>query len=329
MNFQERFKGKTTLMTKNGPTELLSQVQTSIPKYLETTKLSDLNKPASKPLKLPLQTYNPKYPPVSNEFPKEKQVFMNSNPFLVQNPYVLNEDAENQQGGSGRNDLNNFQAHYLRGSPSMKNPMTNSKDILVSNSKNIMMDSPQDSRDKPHDKRPPSFDSINNKISQINRKANTANGSLDNNDLKYKPYTLKDYTEIQKTASSTLQKGLGPNINTEDWLVRKEKIEKMNNFSQYVKLFNTKKISDGPRMGDLDREYEERAIGKSKREKALEFAKNIPKPVFVSVKRKKENEGNKQESQEFRDELQLLEQQHLKLLNEIENMNNGKQVKKK
>lgn len=144
MSFQERFKGKISLMTKNGPNELLSQVQTSIPKYTEPAISSKI---PSKPLKLPLQTYNPKYPPSSNEKPKPPS--LPSNPFLIQNPYSnLREDDENQHS---RGDLNNFQAHYLKGSPSMKVPIKSSKDILLSNSRNIMNESPQDSGKRPQD----------------------------------------------------------------------------------------------------------------------------------------------------------------------------------
>lgn len=163
----------------------------------------------------------------------------------------------------------------------------------------------------------------------MNRKSNTANGAIDiGSDLKYKPYTYKDYAEIQKTANSTLQRGLGPNINTEDWLIKKEKIDKMNNFSQYVKLFNSKKISDEPRF---ERDFDDKINNnsKSKREKALDFAKNIPKPMIIAPKRRKEEDAKKTENPEFKDELELLEHQHLKLLNEIESLNNNKQGNKK
>ena len=326
MSFQERFKGKITLMTKNGPNELLSQVQTSIPKYTEPAISSKI---PSKPMKLPLQTYNPKYPPTSSEKPKPPS--LSTNPFLIQNPYPTpnpREDGENQHS---HGDLNNFQAHYLKGSPSIKTPIRSSKDILLSNSRNIVNESTHDSNKPVHDSdqhRQPSLD----RGIQMNRKSNTANGAIDiGSDLKYKPYTYKDYAEIQKTANSTLQRGLGPNINTEDWLIKKEKIDKMNNFSQYVKLFNSKKISDEPRL--VDRDFDEKINSnlKSKREKAMDFAKNIPKPMIIAPKRKKEEDTTNTNKQEFKDELELLEHQHLKLLNEIEslNNNNGKQQGKK
>jgi len=57
----------------------------------------------------------------------------------------------------------------------------------------------------------------------------------------------------------------------------------------------------------------------------LEFAKNIPKPVWQN-KIKKQETVNLEQNQEFKDELQLLEQQHLKLLNEIEVLNTGKKI---
>ena len=319
MNFQERFKGKTSVMTKNGPAELLTQTQNSIPKF------SDFNKQTQQPLKLPLQTYNPKYPPTTKDKGKDSTATIN-NPFLVHNPYNNinnnnNEDMENQQqNGSNHKEINNYQAHYMRGSPSVKNSSTSSyKDILVNNSRNIMGDNVFEIKDNINNKRPPSYDNINPKI---HRKANTANAAVENDtEFKYKPYTIKDYNEIQRTAFSTSQKGLGPNINTEDWLMRKEKLEKMMNFSQNVKLFNSKKLSEVVRI-DANKEAFEKAFMKSKREKAIEFAKNIPRPV-IPVKKQKFGDGTTKEQEEFKDELQLLEKQHLKLLNEIEHMNNG------
>lgn len=325
MNFQERFKGKTSLMTKNGPTDLLGQPQNPIPKLIETTKPIENQKMIGyKPLKLPLQTYNPKYPPSKESSAKQS---LQTNPFLVNNPYVFSEEVENQQSNaSSYHNLNNFQAHLLKGSPSMKNSNNNYKDILVSNSRNIMFESPFEKKDyekETQNKRPPSFDNINYKMLSMNRKTNSANSGLSENDvgLKYKPYTIKEYNELQKTASSVSQKGLGPNINTEDWLKRKEKLDKMINFSQNVKLFNSKKITDNH---VFEQPIVEKNFIKSKREKALDFAKNIPKPL-VSVKRKPENNEIKGETKElkFNNELEILEQQHLKLLNEIEkNLNN-------
>lgn len=313
MNFQERFKGKTSLITKNGPTALLAQPQQSIPKFVETNKTTDYPKYVPlKPLKLPLQTYNPKYPP-SN---KDKHLRGNLNPFLVQNPYRQTEDAENLSNTANRKDLNNFQAHHIA-SPSIQKSVTSSKDILVSNSRTIMMESPFEVS-KDHTKRPPSYDNLNPKVLQFSRKSNTADGPSEiDTDLKYKPYTLKDYNEIKKTAGSTSQKGLGPNINTEDWLSRKEKLEKMMSFSQNVKIFNSKKLSENIRDYDYEKEAAENAFIKSKRDKALDFAKNIPKPV-LPIKKIKPDLIKEVKKQEFRDELQILEQQHLKLLDEIE-----------
>lgn len=327
MNFQERFKGKTSLMTKNGPSDLLVTQQNPIPKFIETAKPLDSQKSISyKPLKLPLQTYNAKYPPTQDSSTK-------LNPFLMNNPYFSNEEVENHQNTyNSRQNLNNFQAHLLKGSPSMKNSGSNYKDILVTNSRNIMLENPFEGKEMERNefmRRPPSYENMNNKFLPVNRKATSANGGKFENDtgLKYTPYTLKEYNELQKSASSTAQKGLGPNINTEDWLFRKEKLEKMINFSQNVKLFNSKKISETQKNAfDFERQQDEKLQNKSKRQKAIEFAKNIPKPVF-QVKRISGNNESK-EQKEFRNELELLEQQHLKLLNEIEKNVNSTEKKK-
>lgn len=99
----------------------------------------------------------------------------------------------------------------------------------------------------------------NNEIFQENRKNN------------FKPYTLKDYQNI-KTDKYYELGGLGPaNIGTEDWKLRKQALEKRIDYSRQIQLANY----NAPVMIRKGNEPETEI---SKREKAIQFAKRIPKP---------------------------------------------------
>jgi len=88
----------------------------------------------------------------------------------------------------------------------------------------------------------------------------------------YKPHNLKEYKDLKK--APVRLGGLGPNTNTDEWQKTREKKDKMTEFSQNVKLFNSQRTTgfDNPRP----RKEKEKEL--SKREIALQFAKNVPKP---------------------------------------------------
>eukprot|EP00357_Protocruzia_adherens_P027103 CAMPEP_0114981958 /NCGR_PEP_ID=MMETSP0216-20121206/5830_1 /TAXON_ID=223996 /ORGANISM="Protocruzia adherens, Strain Boccale" /LENGTH=671 /DNA_ID=CAMNT_0002343681 /DNA_START=43 /DNA_END=2058 /DNA_ORIENTATION=- len=99
-------------------------------------------------------------------------------------------------------------------------------------------------------------------------------------DKKYKPYTLRDFRELQASKNIKLG-GLGPNTNTEEWKRQRDKRNKMEEFSKNIRVVN--------RNTHLERQptltSEERSPvggwptnGKSSRDKALDYAKNIPLP---------------------------------------------------
>jgi len=90
----------------------------------------------------------------------------------------------------------------------------------------------------------------------------------------YKPYNLQDYKDVKVKASVKLG-GLGANTNTDEWYSQKEKREKMLEFSQNVKMFNMQRL---PVTETGFKPRKEKEKEKSRREVALEFAKNVPKP---------------------------------------------------
>jgi hypothetical protein len=92
----------------------------------------------------------------------------------------------------------------------------------------------------------------------------------------YKPYSLKDYKVIKDKDGVQLG-GLGSNTGTDDWQKVKEKRDKMLEFSQNVKLFNANaQRTSGSEYNFKPRREKEKSP--SKRDVALEFAKNVPKP---------------------------------------------------
>lgn len=58
----------------------------------------------------------------------------------------------------------------------------------------------------------------------------------------YKQYSLKDYKELQQQTANLKRGGLGANIYTDDWIKKKEKIEKMKVFAESVRVSHVKGI---------------------------------------------------------------------------------------
>ena len=108
-------------------------------------------------------------------------------------------------------------------------------------------------------------------ISQDNDSIQTYNSSAKKSG--YKPYTLKEYKESRETQSkaSTQVGGLGPNIGGEEWLKKKEKLDKMNEFAINVKLLHMQNAQKLPPSHLRKPKAED--VSKSKRDIATEFGK--------------------------------------------------------
>ena len=89
----------------------------------------------------------------------------------------------------------------------------------------------------------------------------------------YKPYTLKEYKESREIQSKVLTQvgGLGPNIGGEEWLKKKEKLDKMNEFGINVKLLHMQNSQKLPPSHLRKPKAED--VSKSKRDIATEFGK--------------------------------------------------------
>lgn len=144
----------------------------------------------------------------------------------------------------------------------------------------------------------------------------------------YKPYTLQEYNSKVKNQSYKYG-GLGANTHTEDWKEKKGKAMKVNAFSEVIKEANANKISTAPPS-----KRPEPLKKPSTREKAMEFAKNIPKPKANpqqketnQVPRKHPNERRQPETKPMTPEeleLEMLEKKHeffLQKINKKESQN--------
>lgn len=145
----------------------------------------------------------------------------------------------------------------------------------------------------------------------------------------YKPYSLKEYKERHIDPKGYQLGGLGANIGTEEWQQRNSKLQAMKSFASKVKVENRARSMNPPKR------RKEEPKEKSKREKAIEFAKNVPKPKAPAPKKSKitklnsmqENDDlymfdgldNGPEEPKF-SELDELNQKHEEYLNEVNNI---------
>jgi len=108
-----------------------------------------------------------------------------------------------------------------------------------------------------------------------NYKANN-DKSVNDNDVTYHPYTLKDYKEL--ASAKIVLGGLGPNIGTKDWEEKMKKMKKIADYSEHVKNaknIHLKLIKESP-VDIIEREKKEKIEG-STRNKAAEYGKKIKK----------------------------------------------------
>jgi hypothetical protein len=143
----------------------------------------------------------------------------------------------------------------------------------------------------------------------------------------YKPYTLEEYNSKVRNQNYKYG-GLGANTHTDDWKEKKGNALKVNAFSEVIKEANAHKISSAPQS-----KRPEPAKKPSTREKALEFAKNIPKPKATPHNKEPQIPTNNYRpppapaSKTVEDkELELLEKKHeyfLQKLNKKESHSNS------
>ena len=164
--------------------------------------------------------------------PYQLYYFPNNNQNLL-NPYLIQNNYQNTEN----NKISNNPPNKKKLRPiSAQNISNNNRSYLTNNNNNITN-------------------------LTINNKSNMTNI----NRYEYKPYTLKDYKEIMNV--DTLG-GLGANIGTEEWNKKKEKMDKMSEYSKNI-FRKTKTIKN---KGNINNKKKEEI---STRKRANEYSKLI------------------------------------------------------
>ncbi|CDW76155.1 UNKNOWN [Stylonychia lemnae] len=170
--------------------------------------------------------------------------------------------------------------------------------------------------------------------------------------MNFKPYTQKDYSNLQTQATQQRLGGLGANIGNDDWQKAKLKKDTIQDFSQNVKLQNQIIIRQTSKPPQPPKPKE-----KTAREKAIEFAKsNVPKPKQKSnsikedknqinnTKDRIENEfgidenlddfgtlvdikANKAQKYQAKNDIALLDMKHQAYLDEVEKIKRNFNIK--
>jgi hypothetical protein len=124
----------------------------------------------------------------------------------------------------------------------------------------------------------------------------------------YKPYTIKDYQQIKPEKYNKMG-GLGPNIGTDDWkskiIMRKEMLE----FGSKITQLNKEKLASCVKRSSSPKK-------ESKREKAIEYSKKLKQMVHESI-------PMPSYSKQVEDDLNKLQEQHEVLAREIEKIKNA------
>ncbi|CAD8189987.1 unnamed protein product [Paramecium pentaurelia] len=264
--FQERFKGKTTVMGRNGLESVLNSCQQPIKKEVDQQ-----NKPPPIYQTLQQQQKNIQIPSIKIQYNKQT----NNQTLYQYNPYIGQQQIQDS-------------LQYLSQQQYFQ-PITNYQ----------IATEPQNKED--------------NQSKSAKQKIESADKSQ-----RYKPYTLKDYEIMKKTADAKLG-GLGPNLSGDEWVKEKEKVLKRQEFAEQVRQFNSTNII-------TTRISETKQSETNSRIKAMDFARNIPKP---QIRKKNEQQiksipnklsDNNISRDPFDDEIGRLEREHLKYLNQLDKM---------
>jgi hypothetical protein len=109
--------------------------------------------------------------------------------------------------------------------------------------------------------------------------------------VQYKPYTASDYRNINVPVKLG---SLGPDLLNEELQERHEKAQRMREYARGVNAYNLTSTSSTKKAPPP--QERSRPVEKTAREKAMEFAKNVPRP---KVKRR-DGDGDYNSSGEFR-----------------------------
>ena len=136
--------------------------------------------------------------------------------------------------------------------------------------------------------------------SHINNISNISSGRLNSaysksriSTIEYKPYTLKDYKELEKVG--VVLGSLGPNIGTKEWEEKKKKMQKMEEYSRKVASMK-KRTKSKDKFEQVIEEEKKKKIENSIRKRCYEYGNLIrphPRSANIFGRRKNNNINNK------------------------------------
>jgi len=304
-----------------------------------------------------MNNYNYNYPPPNNKVmgdankmqnqynnPKKKNNFNENNNPMVRNAKIILDNNINNikkkqktQSAKRVNDINKSNEMGYQGGQGLYNMNNYNKGMnnMMYNNNPQMMNSPP----------PQVFNNNNN--SQFNNQYNNMNNmNMINNSrpqnlnkgvkkakvsdyqfMEFHPYTLKDYKEL--TRNPVVMGPLGANIGTQEWEVKRNKMKKMQNYSNNINkehkgITSLKKDSPKEEAEKLTKEKIEKSI----RHRQYEYSK-----LVRAGKYKDENENlgkissdNLGPIPENEDDLYLRKYED-QLRQETDNINNPKPIK--
>ena len=110
--------------------------------------------------------------------------------------------------------------------------------------------------------------------------------------IEYKPYTLKEYKELEKVG--VVLGGLGPNIGTKEWEEKKKKMQKMEEYSKKVSSMK-KRTKSKEKFENILEEEKKKKFENSIRRRCYEYGNLIrphPRSANIFGRRKNNNINN-------------------------------------
>ena len=210
---------------------------------------------------------------------------MNSNypqPIMI-NPYYNNPYQQNQFPLINNNNNINNMTNNLNNNQTIQNDTSN-----ISNINSTINTVKSNGKAK---LRPISANQSN--ISNISSsRLNSAYSRSRISAIEYKPYTLKEYKELEKVG--VVLGGLGPNIGTKEWEEKKKKMQKMEEYSKKVSSMK-KRTKSKEKFETILEEEKKKKFENSIRRRCYEYGNLIrphPRSANIFGRRKNNNNNN-------------------------------------
>ena len=329
-NFLEKFKGQIQTMGKDGIFGTINSNEKTDKKEIliynnniQSHKIHNLKpikkgksflKPIEKPTFQEIDNNNLKEQKIQNnniqnEINQNNQINYNpymNNPqfFIPNNPYIPQFNYPIYQ-------MNNYNQPYII-NPYQQMQLLNNQNIINNNNLNNTNNTTQNIQNDLSN-----ISKINTTInsnktngkaklrpisanqSHINNISNISSGRLNSaysksriSTIEYKPYTLKDYKELEK--AGVILGSLGPNIGTKEWEEKKKKMQKMEEYSRKIASMK-KRTKSKEKFENVIEEEKKKKIENSIRRRCYEYGNLIrphPRSANIFGRRKNNNKNN-------------------------------------